>query len=379
MIKIPLDKVNVFYYSGSHLVNVFPTHFMPITIRDVAEAAGVSIATVSRVLNNKDHPVGTETRQRILATADSLGYRPNIAARSLRTDRSATVGIIADDIIGPFATKIIRGIQDRLRQAGYLCVIISADWNPEAEREAIHDLVSRSIDGIVFSETWHHTAVELLDLASKPYVFVHRQFAAPGQYSAIPDERYAVHLVMQHLLSMGHRRIGYINGPERYYASALRLAGYCEELASADIAFDPALVERGDWELESGYRAMQRLLTAQPRLTALFAGNDLMAAGAIYALQDAGLRVPEDVAVVGYDDREISRTFRPRLTTVTLPCYEMGQAAAQMLLDRMEGKSEIAEEVKVRGCLLVRDSCGAQGQPSADCEITAGERRQSRR
>ncbi len=181
------------------------------------------------------------------------------------------------------------------------------------------------------------------------------------------------------MLSLGHRRIGYINGPEHYYASALRLAGYCEELASADIAFDPALVERGDWELESGYAAMQRLLEARPHPTALFAGNDLMAAGAIYALQDTGLRVPEDVAVVGYDDREISRTFRPRLTTVTLPCYEMGQAAAQMLLDRMEGKSEIAEEVKVRGCLLVRDSCGAQGQPSADCEITAGERRQSRR
>lgn len=352
---------------------------MPITIRDVAEAAGVSIATVSRVLNNKDHPVGAETRQRILATADALGYRPNVAARSLRTDRSATVGIIADDIIGPFATKIMRGIQDRLRQAGYLCVIISADWDPDAEREAIHDLVSRSIDGIVFSETWHHTAVEMLDLASKPYVFVHRQFAAPGQYSTIPDERYGAHLAMRHLIGLGHRRIGYINGPEHYYASALRLAGYREELESAGIAFDPTLVARGDWGLESGYTAMQYLLQAQPRLTALFAGNDLMAAGAIYALQDAGLRVPEDVAVVGYDDREISRTFRPRLTTVTLPCYEMGQAAAQMLLDRMEGKEEIPAEVQVRGCLLVRESCGAQPQSTADCAAAAGEKRPLRR
>jgi LacI family transcriptional regulator len=337
---------------------------MPITIRDVAEAAGVSIATVSRVLNNKDHPVGVETRRRILATADALGYRPNVAARSLRTDRSATVGIIADDITGPFSTKIIRGIQDGLRQAGYLCVIISADWDPDAEREAIHDLVSRSIDGIVFSETWHHTAVESLDLASKPYVFVHRQFAAPGQASVIPDERYGAHLAMRHLFSLGHRRIGYINGPEQYYASALRLEGYRAELAGAGLEFDAALVARGDWELESGYAAMQRLLEARPRLTALFAGNDLMAAGAIYALQDAGLRVPHDVAVVGYDDREISRTFRPRLTTVTLPCYALGQAAAQMLLDRMAGKLEVSEEVQVRGCLLVRESCGAAGQAS---------------
>jgi len=352
---------------------------MPVTIRDVAEAAGVSIATVSRVLNNIDHPVGAETRRRILACAENLGYRPNLAARSLRTDRSATVGIITDDITSPFATKIIRGIQDRLRQAGYLCVIISADWDPDAEREAIHDLVSRSIDGIIFSETWHHTAADLLDLATKPYVFVHRQFAAPGQYSTIPDERYGVHLVMTHLISLGHRRIGYINGPEHYYASALRLAGYREELEHAGIAFDPTLVARGDWGLESGYVAMQRLLEVQPRLTALFAGNDLMAAGAIYALQDAGLRVPEDVAVVGYDDREISRTFRPRLTTVTLPCYEMGQAAAQMLLDRMAGKSEIADEVQVRGSLLVRESCGAQSNPTAVYEATTREKRQSRR
>lgn len=352
---------------------------MPVTIRDVAEAAGVSIATVSRVLNNKDHPVGAETRQRILAAADNLGYRPNVAARSLRTDRSATVGIIVDDIVGPFATQIIRGIQDRLRASGYLCVIISADWDPEAEREAIHDLVSRSIDGIIFSETWHHTAANLLDIASKPFVFVHRQFAAPGQYSTIPDERYGAHLAMDHLIRLGHRRIGYINGPAHYYASALRLEGYREELAGAGIEFDPALVARGDWELQSGYVGMQQLLQAQPRLTALFAGNDLMAAGAIYALHEAGLRAPADVAVVGYDDREISRTFRPRLTTVTLPCYEMGQAAAQMLLDRMEGKSDIAEEVQVRGHLLVRESCGADRQQTTAVRNDIWEARQSRR
>lgn len=352
---------------------------MPITIRDVAEAAGVSIATVSRVLNNKDHPVGVETRQRILACAENLGYRPNVAARSLRTDRSATVGIIADDIIGPFATKIIRGIQDQLRSAGYLCVIISADWDPEAERQAIRDLVSRSIDGIVFSETWHNAPLESLDIASKPYVFVHRQFAAPGQYSTIPDERYGAHLATSHLVELGHQRIGYINGPEHYYASALRLDGYRDELAMAGIEFDPALVERGDWGLESGYIAMQRLLVLKPRMTALFAGNDLMAAGAIYALQDAGLRVPEDVAVVGYDDREISRTFRPRLTTVTLPCYEMGEAAAQMLLDSMAEKRETAAEVQVRGRLVVRESCGTiRQQPFIDTGNNR-EKRQLRR
>lgn len=332
---------------------------MPVTIRDVAEAAGVSIATVSRVLNNTDHPVGAATRQRILLSAESLGYRPNVAARSLRTERSSTIGVIADDIIGPFATKIIRGIQDRLKPEGYLCVIISADWDPDAEREAIHDLVSRSIDGIIFSETWHKTAVEMLDVASKPYVFVHRQFAVAGQFSAIPDELAGAKLATSHLVELGHRRIGYINGPEHYYASEVRLQGYQAALASAGIAYDSELVARGDWVVDGGYAAACQLLRATPRMTALFAGNDLMAAGAIYALRDAGLRVPEDVAVVGYDDREISRIFRPALTTVTLPCYEMGQASAQMLLDRMAGRSEAGEEVKVRGRLIVRQSCGS--------------------
>lgn len=332
---------------------------MPVTIRDVAEAAGVSIATVSRVLNNKDHPVGAATRERILRAAEELGYRPNVAARSLRTERSSTVGIIADDIIGPFATKIIRGIQDRLKLAGYLCVIISADWDPDTEREAIHDLVSRSIDGIIFSETWHRTAVQMLDVASRPYVFVHRQFAVPGQFSAIPDELYGAQLATAHLVKLGHHRIGYINGPEHFYASEVRLQGYQAELAKAGIPYDPALVSRGNWDVDGGYAAARQLLDAQPRLTALFAGNDLMAAGAIYALRDAGLRVPEDVAVVGYDDREISRIFRPALTTVTLPCYEMGQASGQMLLDRMAGRSDAGEEVKVRGHLILRQSCGA--------------------
>jgi len=332
---------------------------MPVTIRDVAEAAGVSIATVSRVLNNKDHPVGAATRRRILHTAESLGYRPNVAARSLRTERSSTVGIIADDIIGPFATKIIRGIQDRLKPRGYLCVIISADWDPEAEREAIHDLVSRSIDGIIFCETWHKAAVEMLDVASKPYVFVHRQFAVPGQFSAIPDEQFGAQLATAHLIRAGHRRIGYINGPEHFYASEVRLQGYQFELAKAGIPYDPDLVARGDWQVDGGYAAARQLLHAVPRLTALFAGNDLMAAGAIYALRDAGLHVPQDVAVVGYDDREISRIFRPALTTVTLPCYEMGEASAHMLLERMAGGSDAGEEVKVRGQLIVRQSCGA--------------------
>ncbi len=332
---------------------------MPITIREVAEAAGVSIATVSRVLNNKPHPVGEATRQRILSLAEELGYRPNLAARSLRTERSSTIGIITDNIDSPHTTMMIRGIQDRVKEDGYICVIISADWDPKAEREAIHDLASRSIDGLIFAETWHRSANEILALSNKPFVFVHRQFGSEHPHSVTPDEVYGARLAVQHLLSLGHRRIGYINGPIEFYASADRLAGYCLELAEHGIAYDEALVTRGDWQVQSGYAAALELLAVCPRPTAIFAGNDLMAAGAMYAIFDAGLHVPQDVAVVGYDNREIARIFRPSLTTVVLPLYGMGEASAQMLLDLLAGREEPQAEVKIRGRLIIRESCGA--------------------
>lgn len=332
---------------------------MPVTIRELADAAGVSIATVSRVLNNKPHPVGEATRRRILALADEMGYRPNLAARSLRTDRSSTIGIITDNIDSPHTTMMIRGIQDRVKEEGYICVIISADWNPEAEREAIHELASRSIDGLIFAETWHRSASEILELSNKPFVFVHRQFAAEQPNSVTPDEVYGARLAVGHLVDLGHRRIGYINGPAEFYASADRLAGYCQILEDAGIAFDAALIMRGDWQVESGYASAARLLSVRPRPTAIFAGNDLMATGAMYAIFDAGLRVPQDVAVVGYDNREIARIFRPSLTTVTLPLYDMGRASAEILLDLLLGHNQLHPEVKIRGRLIVRESCGA--------------------
>jgi DNA-binding LacI/PurR family transcriptional regulator len=332
---------------------------MPITIRELADAAGVSIATVSRVLNNKPHPVGEETRRRILLLADELGYRPNLAARSLRTERSSTIGIITDNIDSPHTTMMIRGIQDRVKEEGYICVVISADWDPQNEREAIHDLASRAIDGIIFAETWHRSANEILALSSKPFVFVHRQFPSEHPYSVTPDEVYGARLATGHLLGLGHRRIGYINGPVEFYASADRLQGYQDELIAHGIACDRALVARGDWQVASGYAAMVELLAANPPPTAVFAGNDLMAAGAMYAIFDAGLQVPQDVAVVGYDNREIARIFRPSMTTVVLPLYGMGQASAQILLDLLAGKQEPQGEIKIRGRLIIRESCGA--------------------
>ncbi len=340
---------------------------MPITIRQIAEAAGVSVATVSRVLNRSAHPVHAETSQRVLAIATQLGYRPNYMARGLRTDRTHIIGVVTDDITGLFTPPMVRALQDRLQHDGYHCVIINADRDPARQEEAVRELLAHGVDGVVFVESWHHSVTSLLTEVNKPYVYVHRQFDQTFYPSVVPDELYNARLAVRHLIQLGHRRIGYINGPTNYYVSAMRLEAYQYELALAGITLDAQLVLPGDWQLATGYRAMQMMLRLAEPPSAIFAANDMMAAGAIYAIQDANLSVPADIAVVGYDNREVAVVIRPALTTVTLPCYEMGKRSAELLLQLLNQPEEATgvtgrEEIKVRGHLIVRDSCGGSGQ-----------------
>ncbi|KAA3656928.1 MAG: LacI family transcriptional regulator [Chloroflexi bacterium] len=340
---------------------------MPVTIREIAKAAGVSIATVSRSLNNAEHPINEETKQRVLKIAAELGYRPNQAARNLRMDRSMMIGIITDaensphspHIPSPHTPIIIQGLQDTFRQQGYYCMVINAYWDPTTEQKEINSLLSHSVEGVVFVETWLSTASSILDLANKPYVFAHRLFGTPKKNSIVTDDTYGGRLAINHLIKLGHRRIGHISGPKEYYASAERLQGYQTELVEAGIPFDPTLVEAcDDWQLPSGYQAAQRLLENSSPPTAIFAANDRMALGAIHAIQDAGLRVPEDIAVVGYDNEELAALVRPSITTVSLPRYEIGQAGARLLKKLINREIDDSEELKIKGELIIRQSCG---------------------
>lgn len=334
---------------------------MAVTLTELAKAAGVSVATVSRALTDSDHPINADTKQRILTLANELGYRPNMMARSLKTERTFTIGIIVDNIAGPFTPIMIRGIQDYLNEYRYHSVVINADWNPEAETQAIHDLISRSIDGIIFVESWLRDAQPTLDTANKPYVFVHRLFGGAKINSVNVDDVAGGRMATEHLIGLNHRRIGFITGRKGWNASEARLVGYRAALKHAHIPFDRALVIEGDWEMQSGYPAAKKFLQMAERPSAIFAANDLMALGAIYAIQEAGLRVPEDIAVVGYDDREIASIARPSITTVNLPCYEMGQRSADLLLQLLEKKIEAEAPIRIQGKLIVRESSGALG------------------
>jgi DNA-binding LacI/PurR family transcriptional regulator len=333
---------------------------MSVSLTDVAEAAGVSIATASRVLTGSDHPVAEETRQKVLRAAEELGYQPNLIARGLRTEQTLTIGIIVENILSPFIPPIIRGIQDHLEQHEYFGIIINSDWDPLAEAKAIESLSRRQIDGIIFVESCMRSSDQVSELIDRPHIFVHRLFNSLNPNSVVPDDHYGARLAVRHLAKLGHRRIAFINGPEGWDATVNRMAGYQEELAAWDVPFDPMLVDRGDWEVWSGYLAAQRLLALEHPPTAVFAANDLMALGVIYAVQQAGLRVSEDIAVVGYDDRDFSGFVRPAITTVSMPCEEMGRASAECLLRLIRGEVDTMEPMLIRGELKVRQSCGAR-------------------
>jgi DNA-binding LacI/PurR family transcriptional regulator len=283
-----------------------------------------------------------------------------VAARGLKTDRTFTIGLVVYNIASPFTPVLIRGIQEYLRQHDYFSIIISTDWDPELESEAVHQLISRSIDGIIFVESWRDEANITLDVANKPYVFVYRLFNGSYANSVLADDRHGARLAVEHLVKLGHRRIGYINGPHDWNSSKDRLAGYRDVLTQSGIPYDPSLVEEGTWEVQSGYPIAKKYLAMSDRPTAIFAANDLMALGAIYAVQDEGLNVPKDIAVVGYDDRDIASCSKPTITTICPPSFEMGQLAAQLIVNRLENQVDIKEPVRVQGKLIIRESCGAE-------------------
>lgn len=332
---------------------------MSIKLEDIAKETGFSISTVSRVLSNSNYPVSESIREKVLRAAKIMGYEPNIAARSLRTDRTNTIGIIVDDLLSPFTPPIVRGIQDYLNQHSFLSLIVNSDWDPAQEQAAIKTLLSRPVDGIIFVEYSHQAASDVLERSNKPHVFVHRLFGSPIKNSVVPDDYYGASLAIEHLIHLGHRRIGYINGPENWHTCRARRSGYQDTLQKHDLLFDASLVQPGDWEIESGYAAGKKLLKYDERPTAIFAANDAMALGAIYAIQDAGLNVPADMAVVGYDNRNFTKTVRPRITTVTMPVIEMGGVAAELLLKQIAGGRKEDEELKVKGQLIIRETCGA--------------------
>ncbi|BDG62356.1 LacI family DNA-binding transcriptional regulator [Caldinitratiruptor microaerophilus] len=332
---------------------------MAATIRDVARAAGVSQSTVSRALNGSGY-VSPATRARVLAAAAQLHFRPSHVARSLVSKATHTLGLLLPDITNPFFPAIARGVEDAAARAGYAVILCNTDRDPAHEEHYLAILRQRQVDGLVLIASSAAVGHRIARADFPAVVFVDRVPPGAEADAVVVDNREGVRTATRHLLGLGHRRIAFVGGSAGSGTSEDRLAGYLAALAEAGLNPDPGHIRAGDFTYDGGYAAGRALLGSPDRPTAVVAANDLMAIGVLRAAAELGLRVPDDVAVVGYDDIPLAGMLNPPLTTVAQPTYEMGERAARMLLERLAGKAPPEpRRVVLPARLVVRRSCGA--------------------
>lgn len=325
------------------------------TIREVALRAGVSPTTVSHVINNTRF-VSPEARQRVLEVMEVLNYRPNVLARSLRRGETRTLGLILPDSANPFFAEIARAIEDTAFRAGYNVIFGNSENELEKEQVYVDVLVNKQVDGIIFVASGDHSpSLEDLVRNGLPVVVVDRKLTDMEMDTVLTDNLQGGLTVVQHLLELGHRRIACITGPSHLTPSADRVIGYRQALETCGIAIDETIILRGDFHPRSGYQAAAEIIRQQ-RTTAIFLCNDMMAIGALRALAEANLRVPEDISLVGFDDIELASYLTPPLTTIRQDKTALAEAALQLLLQRIAEPGLPARTRVLPTALVVRQS-----------------------
>ena len=329
------------------------------TLRDVARVAGVHPGTVSRALNPETEAlVRDETVRRVRQVAEELGYRPNPMARGLKTNRSYTVGVIVPDIQNPLFPPIIRGLDDRLGEAGYTPLIANTDNDPERERVDLETMRARQVDGFVAATARaDHELLDEIAASGTPLVLVNRRVEDGSLPSATADDRAGARLAVEHLVSLGHQQIAHLAGPQDASTGLHRYEGFVESMREAGL--EPSLVRVGRAFTEpEGARLCEELLDAQAPFTAIVAGNDLMALGCYDVFAERGIDCPGEISVVGFNDMPFAARFSPPLTTVGIPHYEIGVAAADLLLELLRGVVDGPRELVLPAHLIVRGSTG---------------------
>ncbi len=327
-----------------------------VTIKDVGKLAGVSFKTVSRVLNN-DPAVREPTRQRVLEAADALGYRPNAAARGLRQRRTHTIGFISDEIGStPFTGLSLQGAQDAAWDNNLLLLSINTAKLSSRKEAAVDMLLYRQVEGIIYAAMYHREVVPPEAIRSVPTVLLDCYMADQSLPSVVPDEYLGGYTATEHLLDKGFRRIGMINHTEAQAAATGRLSGYRQALADRDISADEAWVVEDLARIDGGFRATLKLLESTPDIEAIFCFNDRMAMGAYQALDELDRSIPNDIAIIGFDNEpNLGEWLRPPLTTLELPHYAMGQWAIVSLLGMMTNPQLEQQPIQARlACSLIQ-------------------------
>jgi LacI family transcriptional regulator len=330
-----------------------------VTIRDVARVAQVHPGTVSRALNEETRMlVNQDTAERVLRAAEQLGYRPNRIARGLKTNRSYTVGVLIPDITNPLFPPILRGIEDRLDEAGYTSVVVNTDNDAERERSHLEVMRARRVDGFI-SATARLDRELLADVAAggAPLVLVNRSLEDGSVPAVTVDDRRGIRLAVDHIAALGHRQIGHVAGPQNLSTGHRRHLGFLEAMRA--IGLDPPLEHVRYCQSfieEEGARVCAELLDATNELTAIVAANDLLALGCYDALDERGMECPRDISVIGFNDMPFVDRLGPPLTTVRVPQREIGTVAAELLLEQLGDESVPAREILLEPTLIVRGS-----------------------
>jgi LacI family transcriptional regulator len=331
------------------------------TIRDVASRAGVAPITVSRVINDSDY-VSQETRKRVEAAIEELGYVPNMLGPSLRFKQTMTLALVLTDITNPFWTTVARGVEDVAQANGYSIILCNTDESETKQEQYLNMLLRRRIDGILLVPA--QSAPEAVNMIRKqniPVVVLDRQIPDLQVDIVRADSENGACQLTDHLLSLGHRHIAMLAGPSKVSTAVDRVRGYRRALAAAGLSEEAAYIYWGAFTLESGREMALRALSANPQLTAFFAANNFIAIGAIQALRELGMVVPDDIALVTVDDIPPVFTIDPFLTVANQPALEMGQQAAQLLLGRVTGELDAeCQHIVLPTQLIIRTSSGSQ-------------------
>ncbi len=337
----------------------------PVSIKDIARAAGVSHPTVSRALANSPL-VAPATRERIQRIARELGYTPSAIARGLASRRTATLGLVVTTIADPFIAEVAQGIEQTALDHGYSVILCNCNAEPERELACVRSLHEKRVDGIIVTSSRVGSLyVDLLSELGVPIVLINNQHAGRYVYSIRTDDVAGGRLVGEYLAGLGHRRIAYIAGPSSAHSSAERLEGCRAALHERGLDIPTEWAVPGTGNPDGGQAGVARLLASASRPSAIFCYNDMTAFGALSALKEAGVRVPQDISLIGYDDIAFARLVDPPLTTVAQAKYTLGQQATLTMLDLLRRAGEPAPQgdVVLAPALVVRATCGPPAAP----------------
>lgn len=331
--------------------------------------ADVSAATVSYVLNNRGS-ISEETKRKVLEIVQKMNYKPNNIAKSLKTNKTGTIGVIVEDITVFSAPEIIDGINESAEEHGLSIILTNLRINKRIGNNfkdidrykdtitaVVNDLLSKKVDGILYVGVHPRDITGLIEI-DKPIVYLYSYSTLETNYSVNYDDEFAAYEATNYLIQLGHRKIAVISGLIDSNPSRSRFNGYYKAIMEHNLIFEPSYIKTGDWELDSGYLLCKELLSHQSRPSAIVAMNDLMAAGAIQACKEAGIEVPRDLSIIGFDNREFSAYITPKLTTMNLPLREMGKKSIEIILGLMKNEMPSESNATFKCDLVIRESVG---------------------